>query len=205
MLTPFVLEGHGVRLEPLSPGHAPGLAAAAAEGRDSYGFTPVPDGLAGAEAYLRAAEDHRLSGEGLRFAVLQGDRVVGSTGYFDLQVFTPQMRVVLAPTDALPPTVLEIGGTWYAASAQRTGVNTAAKLLLLTQAFDRWGALRVTLKTDARNARSRAAIERLGASFEGVRRVEMRAADGGVRDSAYYSIVAAEWPAIRDRLIDRLR
>ncbi len=204
MLTPFVLEGRDVRLEPLAPRHAPGLAAAAAESRDSYGFTPVPDGLAGAEAYVRDAEAHRRTGGGLRFAVLTAGRVVGSTGFFDMQVFTSEMRVILEPTDARPPSVLEIGGTWYAASAQGTGVNAAAKLLLLTQAFDPWGALRVTLKTDARNARSRAAIERLGAVPEGVRRVEMRAADGGLRDSAYYSIVAAEWPTVRDGLRARL-
>jgi RimJ/RimL family protein N-acetyltransferase len=83
-------------------------------------------------------------------------------------------------------------------------VNTEAKLLMLRQAFDVWGVHRVTFKTDARNARSRAAIDRLGAVFEGVRRAHVRAVDGTIRDSAYYSIVAVEWPSVRDRLQARL-
>nr|WP_157467028.1 GNAT family protein [Frankia sp. QA3] len=102
------------------------------------------------------------------------------------------------------PSVAEIGGTWLAASAQRTAVNTEAKLLLLGHAFDAWATLRVCLKTDARNARSRAAIERLGARFEGVRRAHVLAFDGTARDSAYYSIVRAEWPGVRAGLIARL-
>jgi RimJ/RimL family protein N-acetyltransferase len=132
-------------------------------------------------------------------------RVVGATRYLELEVFTATMGETDVPTDDVPPTVLEIGGTWYAASAQRTSVNTACKRLLLGQAFDTWGVLRVMLKTDARNARSRAAIERLGAAYEGIRRVHVRATDGGLRDSAYYSVVASEWPPIRERLTDLLR
>ncbi|KJE24304.1 hypothetical protein FF36_01379 [Frankia torreyi] len=103
-----------------------------------------------------------------------------------------------------PPSVAEIGSTWLAASAQRTAVNTEAKLLLLGHAFGTWAALRVCLKTDARNARSRVAIERLGARFEGVRRTHVLALDGTARDSAYYSIVRAEWPGVRAGLIARL-
>jgi len=102
------------------------------------------------------------------------------------------------------PSVLEIGGTWLTASAQRTGVNTEAKLLMLRHAFDTWDAERITFKTDARNARSRAAIERVGAQFEGIRRVHLRASDGGVRDTAYYSIIRAEWPDVRTGLEARL-
>jgi hypothetical protein len=102
------------------------------------------------------------------------------------------------------PSVAEIGWTWLAASAQRTAVNTEAKLLLLGHAFDAWAALRVCLKTDARNARSRTAIERLGARFEGIRRAHVLASDGTARDSAYYSIVRAEWPVVRATLIARL-
>jgi RimJ/RimL family protein N-acetyltransferase len=105
-----------------------------------------------------------------------------------------------APSDDTPPTVAEIGGTWYAASAQRTVVNTECKLLLLSYAFDTWGVLRVTMKTDTRNERSRVAILRIGARFEGIRRVHAPAVDGAVRDTAYYSIVAAEWPEVRARL-----
>ena len=94
----------------------------------------------------------------------------------------------------------EIGATWLAASAQRTPVNTEAKLLMLRHAFDTWDAERITFKTDARNTRSRAAIERSGAHFEGIRRAHVRASDGGIRDSAYYSIVRAEWPDVRKGL-----
>jgi len=96
--------------------------------------------------------------------------------------------------------VVEISSTWYAASAQRTGINTEVKLLQLTHAFEAWRVLRVTFKTDARNARSRTAIERLGAQVEGVRRAHSPAGDGTVRDSAYYSITAPEWPTVRSNL-----
>nr|WP_261567718.1 GNAT family protein [Frankia gtarii] len=117
---------------------------------------------------------------------------------------TRKAPTVSADPAGTPPSVAEIGGTWLAASAQRTAVNTEAKLLLLGHAFDTWAALRVCLKTDARNARSRAAIERLGARFEGVRRAHMLAFDGTARDSAYYSILRAEWPGVRAGLIARL-
>ena len=99
---------------------------------------------------------------------------------------------------------MDIGATWLAASAQRTRCNTEAKLLMLTHAFDVWRVHRVALKTDERNAASRRAIERLGARFEGVRRADMPGQDGSVRHSAYYSIVQAEWPAVRKTLEDAL-
>ncbi|MET0275509.1 MAG: GNAT family protein, partial [Acidimicrobiia bacterium] len=98
----------------------------------------------------------------------------------------------------------EIGSTWLAASAQATPVNTEAKLLLLRHAFDTWRVERVTFKTDARNERSRRAIERIGATFEGVRRAHTIASDGTIRDSAYFSIVRSEWPAIEHELERRL-
>ena len=99
------------------------------------------------------------------------------------------------------PDAVEIGSTWLTASAQRTPINTEAKLLMLTHAFEVWEVLRVTLKTDARNARSRDAILRLGARFDGVLRAHMPAYDiAEPRDSAFYSILASEWPSVRDRL-----
>nr|WP_243407130.1 GNAT family protein [Frankia canadensis] len=103
-----------------------------------------------------------------------------------------------------PPSVVEVGATWLAASAQRTGINVEAKLLLLGHAFDTWNALRVCLKTDVRNHRSRMAIERLGGRFEGIRRAHMLAIDGTARDSAYYSILGEEWPQVRTSLLARL-
>jgi RimJ/RimL family protein N-acetyltransferase len=100
--------------------------------------------------------------------------------------------------------VAEVGSTWYGPAWQRAHVNTACKLLLLERAFSGWGAIRATLKTAARDAASRAAIERLGARFEGVRRAHHLTVDGTVRDSACFSVLAAEWPAARARLRARL-
>ena len=214
MLRQFSLEGHGVRLEPLAPGHAEGLAKAAAGDRDSYGYTWVPDGLQDAAAYVGQALAGRDSGRQVPFAVrdLATGEIAGATRFLDLDVFAftgpapwpPGVASGPEPGDERPPTVAEIGSTWYAPWAQRSHVNTACKLLLLGHAFEGWGSIRVTLKTDARNLRSRAAIERAGGQFEGIRRAHVVATDGTVRDSAYYSVVAAEWPAVRDRLRARL-
>jgi len=102
------------------------------------------------------------------------------------------------------PSVVEIGSTWLAASVQGTSVNPETKLLMLSHAFDTWRVHRVTFKTDARNEQSRRAIARLGAQFEGIRRAHRIGSDGAIRDSAYFSIVRAEWPAVRDGLLARL-
>jgi RimJ/RimL family protein N-acetyltransferase len=211
-LTPVVLIGRFVRLEPLSLDHVEALAAAAAPDRSTFGLTTVPDGVDGARGYVEAALAQQATGRELPFAVrrLADEQIVGSTRFLDLDVFTwpaPSPSVSGAgplPADDTPPTVAEIGSTWYAASAQRTAVNTEAKLLLLSHAFEVWSALRVSFKTDARNQASRRAIERLGAQFEGIRRAHVPATDGTVRDSAYYSIMQDEWPSVRDRLIARL-
>jgi N-acetyltransferase len=211
VLTPLVLEGRSVRLEPLVLGHSDDLARAAAEDRSTYRYTWVPDGPADAERYVQAALDHQAGGRALPWAVrrLSDGRIVGSTRFLDLEVFgwpppwPPGVTQGPEPSDERPPSVVEIGSTWYATTAQRTGVNAEVKLLQLTHAFERWQALRVTLKTDARNTASRRAIERLGAAFEGVRRAHSPASDGTVRDSAYYSIVASEWPDVRRALLAR--
>ena len=199
MLTAFTLTGPLVRLEPLSLDHVDALALAAQGGRDTFRYTWVPDGRDETEAYVRAA---LAQPRAVPFVVrrLADDALVGSTRFLDLDVFGVEGE----PSDERPPSVVEVGHTWYAQSAQRTAVNTATKLLLLGHAFDGWGVLRVTLKTDARNAASRNAIERIGGKFEGVRRAHMPATDGSVRDTAYYSIVAAEWPDVRAGLTARL-
>jgi RimJ/RimL family protein N-acetyltransferase len=136
---------------------------------------------------------------------------VGCSRFLDLEVFTrrplpwpPGSRGRDTWSDDQPPTVVEIGSTWYAASTQRSGVNPECKLLMLTFAFETWNVLRVTLKTDARNRSSRLAIQRLGAQAEGVRRAHSPATDGTVRDTAYYSITAAEWPDVKAGLEERL-
>jgi RimJ/RimL family protein N-acetyltransferase len=194
-----LLAGRHVRLEPLTPQHAPGLAAAGAGDRSTFALTPVPDGDTEASAYVAALLADADQGAVLPFAtVLPDGEVVGATRFLDLHYW---------PVDGRPagvPVVAEIGGTWLSPRAQRTPVNTEAKLLMLTHAFTTWRVLRVSLKTDARNARSRAAIERLGARFDGVLRAHSPAADGGLRDSAYYSILDTEWPSIRDALTARL-
>lgn len=205
------LEGIHVRLEPLNLGHVSALVRAATQARDTYGFTLVPDDDAAMARYVDAALADQDTGWALPFAVYdrRSRAIVGSTRFLDLDYWSwppawpPGRAASAAPPDAVP-TVAEIGSTWLAPSAQRTGCNAEAKLLMLGHAFDTWGVLRVTLKTDARNARSRRAIERIGGRFEGVRRAHARAVDGSVRDTAYYSIVAAEWPEVSKALRARV-
>jgi RimJ/RimL family protein N-acetyltransferase len=196
VIEPVVLEGRVVRLEPLSPDHVEGLAAAATEDRSTYGWTSVPDGPAAMAEYVTEALALHAAGEQVPFAIrrLATGALVGSSRFLDIGCWEE-------PTT---PSVVEVGSTWLAASAQRTPVNTEAKLLLLTHAFETWRVHRVSLKTDARNERSRAAIERIGARFEGIRRAHMPAVDGTIRDSAYFSITADEWPAVRAGLEARL-
>jgi RimJ/RimL family protein N-acetyltransferase len=206
------LEGESVRLEPMRTTDAAALLAAASEDRSSYGYTLVPATIEEAEAYVAEAVAARDAGRALPFTVVEqsSGRVVGTSRFLDLETFTwpPPWPagVVRGPslTDAVVPSVGELGSTWYAASAQGARVNPEAKLLMLGHAFEAWAMVRITLKTDARNARSRAAIEKLGARFEGIRRAHVPATDGSIRDSAYYSIVADEWPAVRAGLESRL-
>ncbi|MFF4416111.1 GNAT family N-acetyltransferase [Streptosporangium sp. NPDC001559] len=203
------LWGERVCLEPLTVEHVGGLVAAATESRETYDFTRVPQDEASMSAYVRSALDDQLTGWALPFAIrsLSSGRVIGTSRFLDLDYWSwppswPPGRTV--PSAQGVPSVAEIGSTWLAASAQRTGSNTEAKLLMLGHAFEVWKVLRVTLKTDARNERSKRAIERLGGRFEGVRRAHARAVDGTVRDTAYYSIIAEEWPAVRSSLRERL-
>ncbi|MFE0382754.1 GNAT family N-acetyltransferase [Streptomyces bungoensis] len=194
-----LLEGTLVRLEPLGPRHAAGLAAAAEENRDSYSFTVVPT-ASEAGAYIDTQLARAAAGVLAPYAQVSREtgRVVGATAYWDPRSWRGDDRL-----DAI-----EIGFTWLAASAQGTGVNTEAKLLLFRHAFENWGVERVDLKTDARNSRSRAAIEAVGARFEGVLRNWSRSwapgEEGRLRDSAVFSVVAEEWPGCRARLEARL-
>jgi N-acetyltransferase len=190
------LEGRHVRLEPLHMGHADALLVASEEDRTTYALTLTPDGPAGVVAYIDEALAEERRGTRIPFATWWRDegRVVGSTSFF------PQWWEWEHQSEW--PTVAEIGGTWLAASAQRTPVNTEAKYLMLRHAFEVWGVVRLSLKTDARNARSRAAIERLGARYDGTLRRHMPALGpgGGTRDSAFFSILAEEWPTVKSRL-----
>lgn len=203
--TPVTLEGRFVRLEPLRVAHIPGLVAAAGGSRETYGFTLVPSDEAEARAYVANALAEEEAGRALPFATI--DRatgwVVGSTRLFNIE-YWPWPAGNVNQRGAERPDVVEIGWTWLAASAQRTPINTEAKLLMLAHAFDEWRVHRVSLMTDARNQRSRNAILRLGARFDGVLRAARPASDGTIRDTAAFSILDSEWPAIRTRLSTRL-
>jgi RimJ/RimL family protein N-acetyltransferase len=186
-----LLQGKLARLEPLDARHVPGLLSAAA---DPVTWTWIParlDHETAIRTWLADALRARDAGTELPFATLEATtgRVVGSTRY---------MAIVPAHRR------LEIGWTWLAPAAWGTGINVESKLLLLTHAFDTLGAMRVELKTDARNERSRAAILALGAEFEGIFRKHMRMPDGRIRDSAWYAITDDDWPAVRARLTARL-
>jgi RimJ/RimL family protein N-acetyltransferase len=174
---------------------------AASIDRSTYGFTWVPIDRADADRYIAKALNDHAGGTALPFVQRRADtgEVVGSTRYLNIEHWS------WAESTGWPDAV-EIGSTWLSASAQRSRVNSEAKLLLLGHAFDQWGVQRVAIKTDALNAVSRTAIERLGARFEGIVRHQLPAfGRSGPRDTALYSIIPAEWPAIRERLSERLR
>ena len=200
------LEDGVVRLEPLALAHLDGLCAAAAE-RDTFTLAPVPRDRAEMRAYIEAALADREALRAVPFAIVArgADEIVGSVRLMSLEWWTwpPGPTPAGEPRRAAagdPPDVCEIGHAWLAPRAQRTAVNTHACALLMAHAFEAWRVHRLVLKTDARNARSRAAIERLGGSFEGILRQHLPAADGRVRDTAMFSIVAAEWPAVKARV-----
>jgi RimJ/RimL family protein N-acetyltransferase len=197
------LMGSHVRLEPLSLDHLEGLTAAASGSGETYRLTFVPEGAEAMRKYVQTALALRDAGAALPFATvrLADGRVVGSTRFFNLEYWAWPAGARAPPA---APDAVEIGWTWLAAYAQRTAVNTEAKLLMLGHAFQRWQVQRVNLRTDARNVRSRTAIERLGASLDGILRAHMPAADGGIRDTASYSLLAGEWPAAKARLAKNL-
>jgi N-acetyltransferase len=200
LLAAPTLTGRHVTLEPLRSNHVDELVDAAGEDRRSYRWTMVPDGRAEMAAYVESL----LTEHGLDRVVpfvqrRTGDRrIVGCTRYMDLHWWSGRGA----------PDEVEIGGTWLAASAQRTAINTEAKLLLMSYAFEHWEVWRLCLCTDERNARSRAAIERLGARLEGVLRHHrpsyVDGESGCPRNTAVYSILPEQWPDVADRLRARL-
>jgi RimJ/RimL family protein N-acetyltransferase len=197
---PVILSGKHVRLEPLAPDHVPGLIVAASEDRSTYDWTPVPRDQAAFRWNVDLAEAERVAGRRLGFATVNAaeNRPVGSTSFLDPQRWPGTDR-----GDAIDS--IEIGATWLAASAQRTAINTEAKLLMLDHAFDAYEVYRVVLNTDARNERSRAAIARIGATFEGVLHSFRIGVEGTPRDTATFAITAVDWPDVRARLAARLR
>lgn len=193
-LQPLTLIGQAARLEPLSLAHVPDLTVAGAD-EAIWRYLLYGAVHTGGEAAMRAFVEDLLArqaqGTDLPFAVIHqaSGRAIGATRYMDIR---------------LEHRGLEIGGTWYGAAYQRTVINTECKYLLLRQAFEGLGCVRVQLKTDLRNERSQRAIERIGAVREGVLRNHMVLPDGRLRSSVMYSITDQEWPAVKARLEARL-
>jgi N-acetyltransferase len=185
-----VLTGTLVRLEPLTSAHADGLWEASRDPRTWTWLSILqPSTREELDEWLRAALDAAAAGAELPLVTTTDERIVGSTRYLALR---PEHGSV------------EIGWTWLHPSVWGTGVNVEAKLLMLEHAFETWGCRRVELKTDARNERSRGAMEAFGATFEGVHRKHMLVRGGENRDSAWYSVTDDDWPGIRDGLRERL-
>ena len=191
------LMGDVVRLEPLTPGHVPGLRRAAeGAGPSAFAAVPTPDEV---EDYVARSLARRDAGAYAPFAQVEAatGRVVGHTAYL-----TPRWM------DGGRLFAVEIGSTWLAPAARGTAVNPAAKLLLMTQAFESWGVDRVDIKTDARNQVARGAIAALGATFEGVLHAWQPSLapgeEGRPRDTAMFSITPQQWPGVRTRLVERI-
>ncbi|TNJ47562.1 GNAT family N-acetyltransferase [Phaeobacter sp. B1627] len=185
-MTPTELHGDRVTLAPLSHDHCADLTEAAADGelhRLWYTTVPTPETVAQEITRRLALQDE---GSMVAFAILDaGARAVGMTTYMNIDQSNHRV---------------EIGSTWYRQSVQRTGLNTAAKQLLLAHAFDEKDAIAVEFRTHVLNRQSRMAIERLGAKLDGILRAHMRMPNGTIRDTAVYSITAAEWPMVRANL-----
>lgn len=188
---PIVLEGDVVRLEPMSFEHLDGLWEA---GKDESLWRLIPTNVASIDdmrKYVESALADRERGTALPFVTIEKDtgKVIGSTRFGNID--TTNLRC-------------EIGWTWITPEFQRTAVNTEAKLLMLTHAFETWKCIRVELKTDALNERSRAAIKRLGATEEGIFRKHVICDTGRFRDSVYFSIIDTEWPLVKANLLEKL-
>jgi RimJ/RimL family protein N-acetyltransferase len=198
-ISPVTLEGKYMRLEPLTAAHADSLVAAAADGELWNSSVTIVPSRETIFAYIQAALNGQAQGKELPFVIVRKDvdapvlpvseKVVGTTRFYEIR---PDDRAAA------------IGYTWLAKSAQRTPVNTEAKLLLLTHAFETWKCMRVELITDVLNEQSRAAISRLGAKQEGILRKHLILPSGRIRDSVVFSIIDDEWPEVKARLQARL-
>ena len=188
---PVKLRGRHVTLEPLAQEHSAELFAISRH-PELWRLSLQPmDNLQDVEAYVASALEGQAAGTALPFVqrCAASGELVGSTRYGNIDIFNRK---------------LEVGWTWLTPARQRSGINTEAKYLLLSHAFETLDACRVEFKGDARNEKSRAALERIGAQFEGILRQHMRTADGGQRDSFYFSVIAGEWPETKARLEKRM-
>ena len=194
------LRGRHVELLPLAAEHGPELLVAATGDRSSYGFTEVPGSAAHMDRYIANLLAKQAAGTDVPFTqrCIDDGRLVGCTRFLEIR----RWRGRPEPDEA------EIGGTWLAADVQRTAINTEAKLLLLGHAFDVWQVVRVAIATDSRNERSRRAIERIGARFEGIQRHHrpsmVPGEAGRPRDTALFSITDDDWPTVKEGLLTRL-
>jgi RimJ/RimL family protein N-acetyltransferase len=196
----ITLQGRHIRLEPLEMRHVEALASASAVDPSLYQWSPVPQGEVEAARYIETALAWKDAGTALPFAIVrvQDGVLIGSTRFFGIEYWSWPEGHPFHGRGA--PDVCEIGYTWLTRAAIRTAANTESKLLMLTYAFEVWQVLRVCFHTDIRNERSRAALERIGAQREGILRAHRLAADFIPRDSVRYSILAADWPAVKQRL-----
>jgi N-acetyltransferase len=199
-MSELLFTGQHVRLEPLNPGHIAGLVRAAATDRNLYQWSPIPQTETEMQRYVETAMSWRAAGTAYPFAIvrIQDGVVIGSTRFWNVEHW-------LWPDGherhgRASPDVCEIGYTWLSSAAIRTAANSETKRLMLTHAFDAWQVLATCFYTDVRNLRSRAALERIGARYDGILRAHRMAADYTARDSVRYSIIAAEWPSVRRRL-----
>jgi RimJ/RimL family protein N-acetyltransferase len=204
MYTAFTLGGQLVRLEMLTEKHLDGLVAASANGKELYRWTAVPQTLEQAEQYVRTATSCMSRGVAVPFAILsiRDGRVIGSTRFCQLEHWSwPDSHVRQGRKS---PDVCEIGDTWFSLSAIRTGANLETKLLMLGYAFEQWQVLWVCFYPDKRNERAIRSLTQLGATRDGILREHRLGADGRPYNSVRFSILAGDWPAIKDRLKYRL-
>ena len=198
-LAPITLTGRHVQLEPLQLAHVDELVEASTVSRETYGYTEVPGDREAMQRYVeRLVEDH-ADAKVLPFAQRRLDtgQLAGCTRFMEPRWWRARRD----------PDEIEVGGTWLSATAQRSAVNTEAKYLLLSHAFEQWDVWRVAICTDEHNARSRASIERIGATFEGVlrnHRLRYNTAAPEPRNTAVYSITDSHWPAVKRSLEQRL-
>ena len=211
LMEQLTLIGPRIRLEPLTRSHIEALSAASAAPDPKmadpaiYNWTVVPQGIAEMTQYVETALAWQDAGTAVPFAIvrLSDNVVIGSTRYWNIERW--QWPNGNPRRDNPHPDVCEIGWTWYARPAIRSGANPEAKFLMLQHAFEQWKVLRVCLHTDSRNTRSQAAMERVGFKREGIIRAHKLAVDGVPRDSFRYSMTAAEWPEAKEMLLERLR
>lgn len=197
------LSGTEVTLRPLAKEDLKDLNIASSGSRKNDRYNPVPNGLLETESYIEKAINQKELGLRYPFTIIWKGVVSGTTSYSGFQPWTWPEGCKMQRIDI--PDVLEIGYTWLSSQAQRTRCNTETKYLLLKYAFESLLVHRVSLRTDERNTVSRAAIERLGARFEGIRRADMPGVDGTIRNSAFYSISSSEWPQAKFELNQKLK